>query len=143
MNEDTNNNKPGEDSPGTRLAHDRTHLALERSFLAAERTLMAWIRTSLSMISFGFTIGKLGQVLKDLQIKGPRGVIHAVSTEEIAHFLVVLGTGALFGAAMQHLYRMRALYAMGLPRKLSLTFVVALLLVALGGFALGALVLAL
>ena len=45
---------------------DATQLALERTSMAAERTLQAWIRTALSLISFGFTIGKLGQVVVTL-----------------------------------------------------------------------------
>ena len=54
----------------TAAAHvDRgTLLAVERSYLAADRTLMAWIRTSLSMISFGFTIGKLGQTVAAIEV---------------------------------------------------------------------------
>ena len=40
-----------------------TDLSALRTALAAERTLMAWIRTALAMISFGFTIGKLGDAL--------------------------------------------------------------------------------
>jgi putative membrane protein len=128
---------------GTQLAHERTDLAVSRSYMAIERTLMAWIRTSLSMISFGFTIGKLGQVLKDLKIEGPGGKIHTVSTEEIAHFLVILGTVALIGAAIQHRIHVKELYAMGLRRQVSITFVVAVLLAALGGFALAALIMAL
>jgi uncharacterized membrane protein YidH (DUF202 family) len=69
---------------GTALAHERTDLALDRSYLAAERTLMAWIRTALSMISFGFTIGKLGQVLHDVQVKGLLGGGRTVSLENLA-----------------------------------------------------------
>ena len=60
----------GKSDVATRLAEQRTDLALGRNYMAAERTLMAWIRTSLSMISFGFTIGKLGQVLKNVEVKG-------------------------------------------------------------------------
>ena len=127
----------------TRLAHERTDLALDRNYLAAERTLMAWIRTLLSMISFGFTIGKLGQVLHEVEVKGVLGHVRTMSTERIADFLVVLGTAALIGAALQYWQRMRQLRAMGLGRQLPITLIVALLLAALGGFALSALVLAL
>jgi len=127
----------------TGLAHRRTDLAMERSYMAAERTLMGWIRTSLSMISFGFTIGKLGQVLQDVEIRGLMGNVRTVSIENIAYFLVILGTVALLGAAFQYRRRARALYAMGLQRQLGITFIIALVLVALGGFALSGLVLAL
>jgi putative membrane protein len=72
-----------------------TALALERTYLAIERTLMGWIRTALSMIGFGFTIGKLGQVLDDVRVKGPLGNIRPVSVKQIACLLVVLGTVAL------------------------------------------------
>jgi len=128
---------------GTQLAHQRTDLAMERNYLAADRTLMAWIRTALSMISFGFTIGKLGQVMGSVQVKGVLGQTKMMSVESIAYFLVVLGTVALLGAAIQHWVRMRQLYAMGLHRQLSISFIIALLLVAVGGFALSSLILAL
>lgn len=125
----------------TRLAEQRTDLALDRSYMAAERTLMAWIRTALSMISFGFTIGKLGEVLKDIEMKGPLGHIRDISVESIAYFLVILGTLALLGATVQHWLEVREYRAMGLRRRFSITFVVALLLSVFGGFALSALVL--
>ena len=42
-----------------------TQLALERTELAHERTLMAWVRTSMSLISFGFTLHKFFQFLRE------------------------------------------------------------------------------
>ena len=48
----------------TRPAPVFCKLAMERTHLSYERTLMAWIRTSLSMITFGFTLGKLAQMLQ-------------------------------------------------------------------------------
>ena len=127
----------------TNLAHQRTDLAMDRNMLAAERTLMAWIRTSLSMISFGFTIGKLGQVLHEVNAKGVMGRVRSLSVKNIAYFLVILGTVALIAASLQNWKRMRALRAMGLRRQLNITLIVAILLSVLGGFALGALILAL
>ncbi len=127
----------------TRLAYQRTDLALERSYLAADRTLMAWIRTSLSMISFGFTIGKLGQILHDVEVKGIMIPTRIIGVESIAHFLVILGTVALLFASFQHWRRMKELYDMGLQHQLSITLMVALVLIVVGGFALSALVMAL
>ena len=132
-------------SPGdvaTTLAHQRTDLAMERNYLAADRTLMAWIRTSLSMISFGFTIGKFGQVMESVEVKG---FFHTkmVSVESIAYFLVIIGTVALLMASVQHRVRMRQLYVMGLRRQFSLSFYIALVLIAVGGFALSSLIMAL
>ena len=137
--------EPGVESGdvSTRLAHQRTDLALERNYLAAERTLMGWIRTALSMISFGFTIGKLGQVLNSVETKGILGSGHTISVESIAYFLVVLGTVALLGAALQHRHRVRELYHMGLAHEFSITFTISLLLAAVGGFAFTSLVMAL
>jgi putative membrane protein len=128
---------------GTQLAHERTDLAMERNYLADERTLMAWIRTSLSMISFGFTIGKLGQVLHDVEFKGLLGNTRMVGVKDLAYFLVTLGTAALLVAAIQHWRRVRKLRAMGLGHLFSIAFIVALLLAAVGGFALTSLVMAL
>lgn len=125
---------PGSDL-GTVLAHERTDLALGRSNLAAERTLMAWIRTALSMISFGFTIGKLGQVLNDVTLKGVLGFEHTVSMQSLAFFLVILGTGALLLAALQHRKRVLELRKAGLNRELSISFYVSIVLALIGLFA--------
>jgi len=128
---------------GTQLAHERTDLAVDRTYLAEERTLMGWIRTTLSMISFGFTISKLGQVLDDVKLKGLFGNVRTVSVKDIAYFLVVLGTVALLFAALQHWRRVHELHTMGLGRRLGITFFVALAVVAVGGFALSSMVLSL
>lgn len=114
---------------------DATTLALERTLLAAERTLQAWIRTALSLISFGFTIGKLGQVVVTLP-----GMPRHIGTDSLSYLLVILGTLSLAVAAVQHWFTMRKLRERGLPRELSLAFGVAILLVLLGAFAFSALV---
>jgi putative membrane protein len=137
----TEDSGSGTTDVSTRLAHKRTDLSIVRSYLAIERTLMAWIRTSLAMISFGFTIGKLGQILDDIEIKGPLGRVRTVSIEELAYFLVILGTVALIGAAIQHRIRVSELYAMGFHRQFSITFAVALVLAVLGAFTFAALIL--
>ena len=54
------------------------------------------------MISFGFTIGKLGKVLQDLKFKGPLGNERTLSIQTLGYFLVLLGTVALLGATVQH-----------------------------------------
>jgi putative membrane protein len=126
----------------TNLAHQRTDLAMERNYLAADRTLMAWIRTALSMISFGFTIGKLGQVMESVEVTAGFRT-KTVSVEGIAYFLTILGTLSLLGAAFQHWVRMRELRAMGCKVQVSLSFIVALVLALVGGFALSSLILAL
>ncbi len=116
---------------------------MDRTYLADERTLMAWIRTSLSMIGFGFTIGKLGQVIHDIEFKGLLGNTRTVGVKGLAYFLVVLGTVALLEAAVQHWRRLHVLRTMGQSCRFSITFIVAPVLAAIGGFALSSLVLAL
>ena len=124
----------------TRLAHERTDLALDRSYMACERTLQAWIRTALSMISFGFTLGKLGDAAKSIEIKG---LFHQrqLGIESIAYFLVVLGTLGLLAATVQHVFAVFGLRRIGLRNRPSIAFVIAILLTILGGFAFTALVL--
>ncbi len=124
----------------TQLARERTDLAVGRTYLAAERTLMAWIRTSLSMISFGFTIGKLGDVVHDIRIQGLLRM-REYSLRDIAYTLVSMGTFALLVACVQHWAEVRRLRARGLRHQVSIPFIIAMLLTLLGGFALSALVL--
>lgn len=125
---------------GTRLALQRTDLAIERTFWAAERTLMGWIRTALAMISFGFTLGKIGQALQDVTVKGLLRE-HTLSLKTVAYFLVVLGTAALVAAAVQYAVRVHELRKQGLPRHVSIAFVVSVVLSLVGGFVFTALVL--
>jgi inner membrane protein YidH len=82
----------------TELAAQRTDLALMRNRMAADRTLMAWIRTALSMISFGFTIYKFLQYVREgegvgLRAQGPRN---------LGLTLILLGTLGLMAASIQH-----------------------------------------
>ncbi len=128
---------------GAGLAHERTGLAIERTYLAAERTHMAWIRTALAMIGFGFTIAKLGEVVKEVTFKGLLGRVRTVSMGDLGFLLIVLGTGALLMAALQHWHRVRLLRGMGLHRQLSISFYVSLVLVAIGLLALTSLATAL
>lgn len=124
----------------TLLAHERTSLAIERTYWAAERTLMGWIRTALAMISFGFTIGKLGQTLHDIEVTGFR-FHRMIGIDSIAYFLVVLGTGALLAAAVQFSRRIHVLCNQGLQRQPSIAFWVAMVLSLMGIFAFSTLVL--
>jgi len=148
MSEENNNQSPKDapgkiDKSGAKPGDVATNLAMDRNYMAAERTLMAWIRTALSMISFGFTIGKLGQVVRSIEVKSLLGNTRMMGVESIAYFLVVLGTLALLMASIQHRVRLYQLYAMGLRRQISTSFVVAVLLIVVGGFALSSLVMAL
>ena len=119
-----------------------TLLAMERTYLAYEGTLMGWIRTALSMISFGFTLGKLGQVLKDVSVKGFLGHIRTLNLKELSYLLVVLGTLTLLWAAFQSWRRVRKLRTMGYESpEASISIWVALMLVVVGGLALFSLVL--
>jgi putative membrane protein len=84
-----------------------TTLALERTRLAYERTLMAWVRTSTSLISFGFTIYKFFQYLRESQtavaesrLFGPR---------EFALLMIGMGVGALILATLEHRRNLQSL----------------------------------
>ena len=114
------------------LAGTRTDLAFERSGLADERTLMAWIRTSLAMISFGFTLGKLGDALKEVKVNLILG--RTTDVLGVAYFLVALGTVALVVAAIQFKIESVSLVRRGLKRKPSLALAVSVLLSILGMF---------
>jgi putative membrane protein len=123
-----------------RLAEERTELAIERTNLALERTLEAWIRTALSMISFGFTLGKLVQSTQGGQVAGIFGN-RTWSVSGLAYFLVVAGVAALVLATIQHWLRMRELRNKGLRRQFDIALAVAIMVSVVGALAFTALVL--
>ncbi len=49
----------------TDMAQRRTRWAADRTLWAGDRTFIAWLRTAISLIGFGITIGKGGEVLEN------------------------------------------------------------------------------
>ena len=113
---------------------DSTALAVERTRLAHERTLMAWVRTSVSLISFGFTIYKFFQYLREGAQGSP--MASALNPRRFGMSMIVVGLFLLIVATVQHrrdLNVLEARYGKG-PR--SLASIVAILVGALGILAL-------
>jgi putative membrane protein len=88
---------------------DATTLAVERTRLAYERTLMAWVRTSTSLISFGFTIYKFFQYMREEAGAAPPRRL--VGSREFALMMIALGLVALVLATFQHVANTRRLRA--------------------------------
>ena len=91
-----------ESEPATPSSLD---LAVDRTRLAHERTLMAWVRTSASLISFGFTIYKFFQYLREQNLERDR----IFGPREFAMALVIVGLTALVLATIQHRMEMVSL----------------------------------
>ena len=87
-------------------ADSSTALAVERTRLAHERTLMAWVRTATSLISFGFTIYKAFEYLRQREPDVAQGVL---GPRNFALVLIGLGVGALLLATVQHRLDLRTL----------------------------------
>ena len=128
--------------PSTELSSRRTGMSFQRTRMSADRTLMSVIRTSLSLIGFGFTIYQIFEKAHEAQI--------LKSSNAALHFglaLVLLGVAMLvvgIGYHLSFMYGLRKeraqLKADGLIHAesqfpFSLTLMVALLLLAIGFFA--------
>jgi putative membrane protein len=74
----------------TELAARRTGMSFQRTRMSADRTLMAVIRTSLSLIGFGFTIYQIFQKLYEAQV-----IKHGAAPRNFGVGLVVLGISML------------------------------------------------
>jgi putative membrane protein len=79
---------------------DSTRLALDRTRLAHERTLMAWVRTAASLISFGFTIYKFFEYVRESGQGTPRSGL--IGPRELALIMLAMGVGSLVIATIQH-----------------------------------------
>ena len=115
------------------LSRQRTDLAVSRTLMAADRTLMAWTRTSLSMISFGFTVYKFMQYLRE---EGEAGLIRtARGAKNFGMTLVIVGIVVLLIACVQYWFLARRLNP-GTRLHFSLALAVAGFIAALGFLAL-------
>ena len=76
-----------------------TKLAVDRTRLAYERTLMAWVRTATSLISFGFTIYKFFQFLRDGESPAAEGML---GLRAFSMLMIAIGLTALLLATFQH-----------------------------------------
>jgi putative membrane protein len=85
-----------------------TELALIRTRLAEERTLMAWVRTSTALISFGLTIYKFFQYVRQ---QNPGTQEHLLSARAVALVMIGLGVSALVVATIQHRRTLKMLLA--------------------------------
>jgi putative membrane protein len=111
--------------------------ALERTRLAYERTLMAWVRTATSLISFGFTIYKFFQYLRE----GRTGAVDgAFGPRAFALLMIAIGLTALLLATVDHRRHMAQLRAEYGSVPYSLAAVVALFIGILGAVGLIAVV---
>lgn len=107
-------------------------LALERTRVAYDRTLLAWIRTATSLITFGFSIYKFVQIMRDDQVLKH----HLLGTREFGLLMVVIGLASLFLATFEYRQNIRTLAGLYPVRPRSLSYVMALLISLLGVVAL-------
>ena len=109
---------------------DATQLAAERTRLAHERTLMAWIRTATSLISFGFTIYKFFQFLREQNAAAHPE--HLIGSHGFALLMIIIGLVALLLATVQHRRDMQTLRMHYPDFPYSLATVIAILIAGLG-----------
>lgn len=109
-------------------------LGYERTRMAADRTLMAWIRTSVSMISFGFTIYKFFQYLRESDVLGQ---FPGTGPRFIGEALVITGTVLMTFAIVEYILYQRWLSRhSGQKFPISVTLIGGLVITVLGLLAL-------
>jgi putative membrane protein len=118
---------------------DSTRLALDRTFLAHERTLMAWVRTSTTLISFGFTIYKFFQGMRQSgELVGASE--HPLGARTMGLIMISIGLAGLVLATVDHRRSMRQLSEHYGIKKASLALLLAALIGGLGILGLAAVV---
>ncbi len=118
--------------PNTELPplNDATVLAVERTRIAHDRTLLAWVRTSISLITFGFTIYKFFQYLRDSS--GGAAASSPAGPRRFGLIMILLGLVSLVMATVQYRSDLARLAARFGPQPRSLAAALALLVGVLG-----------
>jgi putative membrane protein len=130
------------DRISTELSSHRTGMSFERTRMSADRTLMSVVRTSLALIGFGFTIFQVFQKLHAAEV-----VKSGAAARHFGEALVLLGIAMLVVGIIYHVAFMLRLRGELAQLKLgglippaahfpvSLTLLIAVLLAAIGIFA--------
>jgi putative membrane protein len=82
-----------------------TRLAFENAYLAHENTQMSWVRTALGMISFGFTIAKFFELVREKQ--GAHATL--LDPPTVGILMIVIGLVALALSSVQQARAVKAL----------------------------------
>jgi putative membrane protein len=131
----------------TELSARRTGMSFQRTRMSADRTLMSVMRTSLSLIGFGFTIFQVFQKLHETAVLKSADAAGNFGKALVLLGLVMLGLG--IGHHVKFMVELRGLRAQmkldGLVHgetafPFSVTLAVALLLFAIGLFAIASMV---
>jgi len=96
-----------DDGAAAELSSASTQLAVERTRMAHERTLMAWVRTATSLISFGFTIYKFFQYLREND--GAAQQDRLLDPHKFALLMIGIGLVTLVAATVQHRLSMKVM----------------------------------
>lgn len=131
--------KPIFKEEGTELSSRRTGMSFQRTRMSADRTLMSVIRTSLSLITFGFTINKGFEKLKESNVLSEAGQARNFGTTLVGIGIIMLIMGIIyhvqFMLGLRH--ERKAMVAAGLVHgeskfPPSLTLITAIILLMLG-----------
>jgi len=112
-------------SPGPDLS---TKLAFERTRVAYERTMLAWVRTATSLITFGFSVYKFFEILRE---EGGR-THNLIGARQFGLLLVSIGLASLALATWEYRQNIRMLEAQYETRQHSLAVIIAALISILG-----------
>ena len=123
-----------------------THFGWLRTRLSVERTMMSWIRTAVSLIGFGFAIVQFFERLR--QMSGASGTYFPEAPKYLGLSLIACGIAALLVSIWQYWWTVNYLKSgsfapiAGLKEGMhSPVIAVAVLLVCIGLFAFGAVML--
>jgi len=105
-----------------------TKLAFERTRVAYERTMLAWVRTATSLITFGFSVYKFFEILRE---EGGR-THRLIGARQFGLMLVSIGLASLALATWEYRQNIRMLEAQYEGRPRSLAVIVAALISILG-----------
>jgi putative membrane protein len=109
-----------------------TKLAFDRTWVAYERTMLAWVRTATSLITFGFSVYKFFQIVRE---EGERNH-YLLGARQFGLLLVSIGLASLVLATLEYRQNIRLLGAQYEGRPRSLAVIVAALISILGVVAL-------